>query len=444
MSVDQTPTQQDQVISSNNSTDASPPTITQGTQPQAGQPQAGQPQAGQPQPQNGQPQPQGNQSAQSAPAQQAPPNPAAHQASWIADTARRLAGEPDYKTTYDPQTNTVTREKVQPSGKNIAMALVLHALQGSLASGANHGPNAVGESAVTGLKQGESIAQKTRQQEQDEQKRADDQLQLHSATIQNNFRMRQMAVSMADHDMEWNQKQVDSFQPLLKRLQDAGAIIPGTEQGLSEDEITKRMQTDGHAFAKQNGIPVGTEVVRDPKTGAVVKDEDGVPKVQMKYALFDPNYKITMPDGMQDRLAYWKMPGYVNAQGITHPALQTTPISAAAYLQAKTEVSQLDTAQREMQQYADTMGVKGVSADVLHNAMNDGQVNKSDILSLEQIEGGHPIDQALDLLLGEVAQRSNLVVQGNETPGCLRIALRKGTRRIRRRRPMRPKRPRCS
>src|ERR1700689_4035887 len=46
----------------------------------------------------------------------------------------------------------------------------------------------------------------------------------------------------------------DQSKPLLDLLQNAGAIVPGTEQGLSEDELTKRMQADGQSFARENGI----------------------------------------------------------------------------------------------------------------------------------------------------------------------------------------------
>src|SRR5439155_19670426 len=175
----------------------------------------------------------------------------------------------------------------------------------------------------------------------------------------------------------------------------AGRIIPGTETGVTEEDLVKQY---GMKATDNNVIPVAVEYVRDPATGETVKDAQGVEKVRFKYAVADPSQKIDVTPAMQQRIQYWGLPGWVKQDG--SPQVQGNMfVRGTIALGGITQAAQLDTAQKELSDYAQQTTGKPLDPNFLRDSIQKGLVSRSDIIALEKVEGGHPVDEAVTTLM---------------------------------------------
>lgn len=286
---------------------AAQPQPVQPTQPQA-QPASSQsvPSA---QTQPTQPNPQ-QQIVSNAPGATAPtqdPNanhPAVKHASVIRSIAETLAGGPRFKPVIDPATGKTSLQRTPLDKKDIGMAIALSAIQGGLAGLQARGPNATAQAAGLGFN---ATAQARQKQDQaaDEQAYKDYANQLQ--TTETNLRMHANAVQAGSMDYESNQKYVEHFADLYKKLQDNH---PDAIRGIvNESDLSK------YHVTKDSAIPVGVVKWIDPTTGDQAADKFGVPQWDLQYAVIDPARVTQVPDTDKAENAKWGRQGYINGAG---------------------------------------------------------------------------------------------------------------------------------
>src|SRR5437667_5393466 len=289
----------------------------------------------------------------------------------------------------------MTKTERRVPAKYAWLSLVMGMLAGGAAGMSEHGPGSVGRSFLDGQQRERQLQEQQKQANEQRQQQASQDYVRKAQTIENNLRMRQLAVSLSDHDFAHNQAVADSMKPFYTQFLNAGMIIPGTESGVSEEDLTKLY---GAKVGDNNVIPVAVEYVRDPATGETVKDNQGVEKVRFKCAVADPSKKIDVTPEMQMRLQYWGLPGFVKQDG--SPQVQGNMfVRGTIALGGITQAAQLDTAQKELSDYSQRTTGKPLVPNFLRDSIQKGLVSRNDILALEKVEGGHPVDEAITALI---------------------------------------------
>lgn len=297
--------------------DANPDTTTYNKDVPAIQAEGtGQPQNGPTAPVQGPAQPQKpnqpNQVQPTQPNQAQPVHPSVQRASWVHDVAETLAGGPkfDYKTTVDPDTGMIKQDKVQVpvSGRHLAMAIALEALQGSLtglAAGRGKGPGAAGSAAMN-----QQIAQQQAMKDR-QQKQASADYARQAAIAQTNMHMAMNERALAQADISLHQRDVDMYAPLYDAASKANAI---DKEDFDEAEAHKLLSDGSLHVTKDMIIPI--KVV--PKMNADGVQERGPnhePLYEKKYALLKPTAQIDLPADVLKTLQDNKVPGYVDKDG---------------------------------------------------------------------------------------------------------------------------------
>jgi hypothetical protein len=281
------------------SQDSTEPT-TQGTT-QALQPQPGQ-QAGQ-QPQQAQPVNPAQATSTTQP-QKAAPHPWAQA---LYSTAETLAGGPRFQTTVDPNTGTVTRTPVAPSGKSLALALALTAISGSLRGISATGPNAVGKAAGLGMDQGQQIAQQRQQADQQQADNAIKDAQLQQVTASNNLKLISYAQSVGKADEQANQDSIAADAQAYKDAKAAGAVVADNVS----DQTAKDVKT--YPLGTYDRVAVGfhkrldaegNEVNIDPSGRVVPEGTPGSrPAYDRTYAIID-KHPVSLTDDQGKNLPW--------------------------------------------------------------------------------------------------------------------------------------------
>lgn len=267
-------------------------------------------------PQNGPQQPQ-QPDASKNPAQpqaQAAQTPAQHpmvqKASILRQVAEALAGGPRYQTSIDPQSGKTTRTAIPMSGRDIGMAIALEALSGGIAGAAAKGPNATGQAAAAGLKQGEQIAQGRQEQQQQADSMAQGDYARQMQTFHNNLQMLQISKQLGGADFDTNQKVASQYGDLYKEMQNHYApYILGTG---GESDAAKYHATSATAIPTGRVIPV-----LNPQTGKQDTGGGGSPQWQLEYAFIDPSFKGDNLLNAQDKsiLQKYGQQGFVDSSG---------------------------------------------------------------------------------------------------------------------------------
>lgn len=309
-----------------------------------------------------------------------PPNPVAKHASWINDTLTTLSGGPRFKTSYNPDTNAVTREKVPFSGREVGMAIALHALSGALAGAGEKGTNAVGKAGAAGLQQGQQIAAQQRQKDQDEQKAADEQYRQHAATIETNMKMAQNAATLGSMDYTMHGKYIDNYKPLYDTMsQIPGAIIA---EGVTEGDLANK-----YHIAKDAAIPTGI-VERLDANGQPVLGRNGQQQYDNTYAVIDPTAKIELPDETLKFLQDHNVPGYPKDLKLPEGMKQ----KAQLYLNGMAKAQAIQTAEQVLnthQEAAQTPPAKDGSTSLWGMFPSNEEL----ATAIAQHEGSKPTDR---------------------------------------------------
>src|ERR1039458_6117461 len=272
---------------------SSPPIPNQIQQGQPNQPQN-------PNQPNAQPKPAGT------PAPQAPEqHPSVQRAGWVHDVAETLAGGPKYQYNVDPNTGEMKKTPVPVSGKHLALAIALEALQGSLtglAAGRGKGPGAAGAAAMA---QQQAQQQKVKEQAQRE---ASDNYARGAAIAETNMRMIRNEQISSQADSELQQRDVDLYSTLFKEAQDGGHI---QQMGITPDQAQAMIKDNKLGITKDMLIPYQVSQVKNT-SGQEVLTAHGVPKFEKQFALIDPLAKLTLDDDLHKKAVQYKLPGFVN------------------------------------------------------------------------------------------------------------------------------------
>lgn len=212
--------------------------------------------------------PQNPQQPQS-PRPQAPPTPPTATQKFLQrarEISSDITGGDPYKTTIDPNTGETTRVRQPLSPRALSLSLIMEALQGGLSGAGAHGPDAVGQAAQAGLKQGQQIAEQRQDAQANQDQQAQTDLRTRQQVITNLLQTRQLAQTLGRQSLDEAQKSVaaDSAE-WQSHQEDQSSII---SQGLSHDD----------AYATLGKLPPGTAQVLitgarprvDPKTGKPV------------------------------------------------------------------------------------------------------------------------------------------------------------------------------
>jgi hypothetical protein len=273
----------------------------QGTAPQGQPAPQAQPQA--PQPQQPNQAPEGLRPVTSpVPTEQ---HPSVQRAGWVHDVAETLSGGPRYKYDVDPNTGEMKKTPVPVSGKHLALAIALEALQGSLtglAAGRGKGPGAAGAAAMA---QQQAQQQKIKEQAQRE---ASDNYARGAAIAETNMRMIRNEQISAQADSELQQKDVDRMAPVMKDLQDGGHI---KQLGITDAQAKAMLADKKLNITSDMLIPYAVAEEKDA-SGNPVKTIHGVPKFQKLYALADPLADVTLPPEILQKAYDYKLTGFVN------------------------------------------------------------------------------------------------------------------------------------
>src|ERR1035441_3655320 len=263
--------------------------------------------------QQGQPKPQAPNQTATTPQQQ-PVHPSVQRASWVHDVAETLAGGPKYNYNVDPNTGEMKKTQVPVSGKHLALAIALEALQGSmtgLAAGRGKGPGAAGAAAMA---QQQQQQQKIKEQAQRE---ASDNYARGAAIAQTNMHMALNERTLAEADVKLHQRDVDTYAPIYDEAIKTDAV---DREGLDEAEVHKLLTPD--PTTGQSALNVSKDMIIPirvrPKTnadGSQAKGTNGEPLYEKEYALLKPSAQIDLPPDVLKTLQDNKVPGYVDKDG---------------------------------------------------------------------------------------------------------------------------------
>ena len=240
---------------------ATPAASTPVVQPPVAQPQAATVQQAQPSP--------------AAPATVSNQHPSVYRAGVLRSIAETLAGGPQYQTTIDPTTGTTVRTPVPVSGKNLALAIALEAIGGSLTGLSQTGPNHVARAAVAGYQQGQAQVQQ-RQAVQDAQAQAD--AKQKSDALIRQAQSFELASRVALNTSQAERYGVDSLKDavsanvqLVNDYDEQNAIL---ERNVTQDQLMSGMQDGTYSPTREIAIPDGFTNVNGKyeQTFAIVND----------------------------------------------------------------------------------------------------------------------------------------------------------------------------
>jgi hypothetical protein len=306
-------TPSDQLSTSNPSGSTTGNTTVTGMPPdQQAQPQAQQPQAPQAPDQSQAPQaPQPGQQPQQAPAPTAQPAPPSRTQKFLSrarEISDEMAGGDPYKTQIDPNTGETTRTRQPLNPRAISMAIIFEALQGGLAGAGAHGPDAVGQAAQAGLKQGQQIADQRQEAQAKQDQEAQTDLRNRQQVVTNLLQTRLLAQSVGKQSMEQAQQSVAAWADRWKQHQEEPSSILGRDMSHESAITMLNKQPMGTAEIEITGVHPRT----DEKGNLVYQNLNGQPVSEdtpgayvapdFDYAVVKANAKVRPvgPDGKLD------------------------------------------------------------------------------------------------------------------------------------------------
>lgn len=273
-------------------------------------------------------------------------HPAIRRAGVLHSIAETLAGGPRVRTTVDPTTGETKREPVRLTGGQIAMALALEAISGSLtglAAGRGRGPGAAGAAAFA------QAEQRRRQETTEEEKQADRDVARHYQVLETNMRLYNNALQAGRSNLEANTKYVEQFKPLADKLQ---ADFPDAIQGImNESELVK------YGIHKESAIPYRV-VPRMDATGQQVRIS-GEPKWDVQYLVVDPHISIPVSGEDKALFARLRIPGYADGSGNQTRLPQNMEIELWRAINLKAQAGAFHLMQSDLNSFFQTLNKGG-------------------------------------------------------------------------------------
>lgn len=192
-----------------------------------------------------------------APANDPATQHAVNRASRVYKAAEALAGGPRYTLTPNSD-GTVTRTPVRLSRGDVAMAIVMEALSGSLAGASQRGPGAVGRAAFAGAQttsaQLQSANAEAEQQAQADAKAKGDALVRQAQAFEQNSRTILNTAQAERYGVESLKDAVNQNSQLLSDYDDAGAV---QERNVPQDALSAGIENGKYNATSQVAIPDG-------------------------------------------------------------------------------------------------------------------------------------------------------------------------------------------
>lgn len=244
-------------------------------------------------------------------------HPGVKNASVLRSIAQTLAGNPQ-TVSIDPQSGVVTRTPAPVFGKQLALAIALEAISGSIAGIGARGPNATAQAAQLGFQQGQQQA-RAAQQQTEEQAQADAKSQsdayVRRANVMDiNSRILLNTAEAESRGADTLAKIAATNKPLIDAYQDQDAV---DGHNVTQQELNDGMRSGTYSALDQLGPIDGYRLLgngRVEATHVVVKNPAAkVPLTQELWDDYAANHVQGFPKGVKIG-ASQTVPGYILAR----------------------------------------------------------------------------------------------------------------------------------
>lgn len=287
---------------------------------------------------------------QPAPQPQPPTDPlAAHPAVKQAGVLRRigetLAGGPTIKTTIDPNTGVVTREKEPLDTKHMLLGLLANALGGISQAGNGYVAAAQHRAAPPPQPLPTQVAQQQRDQQANEDfDRIQQQKVRQAKVLEANMTAMRSAYALGKEDDDAKDAVVQNHASDLDQWQKSGAV---QAQNIPSDQLMKK----GFDPSKYIAIPDGRVPVINAD-GKRVTDSNGAPLSQLTYAVVDGTTQTPLTQEKYDQFAKYGL--MQTKQGFKLPDGAT--ITGATLSMMNHKLDLINQTQRELDEVHDAVG----------------------------------------------------------------------------------------
>jgi hypothetical protein len=384
----------------------------------------------QPSPQNGQAPPDTSNLPVSGQTPIQPPQPAdprdSHPAVQQAGIMRRIgetiAGGPRIKTTIDPNTGVVTREKQPLDTKDILVGALANILGGFGQVASNASARQAGRSPAPIQPLPTQVAQQKQAQQSQADFEQEQQTKIQKAKVlQANMEAMRSAYAAGKEDDEAKDSIVSNHSDDLENWKNSGAV---EASNIPSNELMQK----GFDKTKYVAIPDGKVPVFGPN-GQRATDNNGVPLSQLTYSVVDGTTQTPLTQAKYNQLAKY---GLMSAkQGFNLPEGATITSASLALMNHKLDLIQ--QTQRELDDVHDQVG--GDKVDLAEQIKKNPQVLSAiekfhnDAASadpndqIKSIQKNHP--QAAGIM-SELFGQENLEKLSNQKAADLAKAKEKG------------------
>ena len=272
-----------------------------------------------------------------------------HPAVTAAHVARKvgeaIAGGPRIKTTIDPNTGTVTREKVPLSTREILTGALANVLGGIGQVSSNLSNRMAGRPANPIQPLPSQVAQQQQAQQSQEDFERQQQTKIQQAKVLNaNMEAMRSAYAIGKEDDDAKDSVINNHKDDLDQWQKSGAV---EASNIPSNELMQK----GFDKSKYVAIPDGRVPVFTPD-GKRATDPNGVPLSQLTYSVVDGTTQTPLSQGKYDQFAKY---GLMQAkQGFNLPEGATISSASLALMNHKLDLIQ--QTQRELDEVHDATG----------------------------------------------------------------------------------------
>jgi hypothetical protein len=301
-----------------------------------------------------------------APAQAPQPDPRdshpmVQQAGIMRRIGETIAGGPRIKTTIDPNTGTVTREKQPLDTKDILVGALANILGGFGQIASNASARQAGRSPAPIQPLPTQVAQQKQAQQSQADFEQEQQAKVQKAKVlQANMEAMRSAYAMGKEDDEAKDSVVQNHSDDLEQWKNSGAV---EASNIPSNELMQK----GFDKSKYVAIPDGKVPVFGPD-GQRATDNNGVPLSQLTYSVVDGTTMTPLSQAKYDQFAKY---GLMKAkEGFNLPEGATITSASLALMNHKLDLIQ--QTQRELDDVHDATG--GEKVDLADKIKKNPQV----------------------------------------------------------------------
>lgn len=279
-------------------------------------------------------------------------NPLVQRASVIRSVAEVLAGGPRYEVKIDADGGR-TRTRIPMSGRNIALAIAMEAVSGSLAGLAAGRGRGAGAAGLAGFRQ---VQQQLQQRDESQDAQAQQDFVNRASAYASNLRTRAMAqeVGMRDEQShkEWIASHASTVNYLRSQAPDAIIKDLAPESEITTPEFTKQAIANGWV-----AIPVAYTPRYDAQGNHFSRD--GVPLHDNAYMVVDSR-KLAVPPDVVSKAHEWALPGFTNSQGQPLHGMDGMELRIGTILDTSNKIAVLEQEQKDLDGYYGYIASKGL------------------------------------------------------------------------------------